>query len=259
MKDTGKNPTAKLIPLAFEIVDSCIELAGAVKFDKKHRQHLYSVCTYGSMLEIAAGINTLVAAAQITSVPILLRTLLDAYASFRCCIIDAHHFKATCASFVKEKRRLLSSIASNPENPYLKKIAESMNVKAEIDALTEELRGIDEQGYEPLKPWAEFEKAGLQPEYQSLYWQLCMHAHNNIAALEDRHLEKEDGDYQVAFFKAPEPDDVIRYVDSSCGLLLDATKRLHSLLETGLGENVDALHTKLAEVRKLYREQSTSA
>lgn len=254
MNRSDKDASDKLVPLAREIVDSCIEFAGVLKFDKKHPQHLYSVCTYGSILEIATGINALIASGQITSVPILLRTLLDAYASFRCCIVDPNHFKAMCASFLKEKRRLLSSIASNPENPYLKKIAETMDVKATIDELSKELHGIKGQGYEPLAPWAEFQKAELQAEYQSLYWQLCMHAHNDISALEDRHLERKDGDYEVAFFKDAEPDDVIRYVDSTCGLVLDASTRLHSLLETGEDDKLKVLHGKLQEIRALYAD-----
>lgn len=255
MNFSDKNASGKLAPLGREIVDSCVELARAFKFDKEHPQHLYSVCTYASVLEIATGINVLVGAAQITSVPILLRTLLDAYASFRCCVVDPNHFKAMYASFAKEKRRLLSSIIANPDNPYLKKIAETMDLRAEIAALDKELHGLGTQGYRPLRPWEEFEKAGLQSEYQSLYWQLCMHAHNNASALEDRHLEKKDGSYEVALFKDEDPADVIRYVDSTCGLVLDASTRLHSLLETGVDDKLKVLHTRLQEIRVLYADQ----
>lgn len=255
MNLSEKDTSDKLVPLAREIVDSCIELARALKFDKENPQQLYSVCTYASILEIATGMNVLIEHRQIISVPILLRTLLDAYASFRCCIVDPNHFKAMYASFNKEKRRLLSSIVTNPENPYLKKIAETMDLKAEIATLDKELEGLSTQGYPPPRPWEEFEKAGLRAEYQALYWQLCMHTHNNVSALEDRHLEKEDGSYEVTLFKEEDPADLIRYVDSTCGLVLDASTRLHSLLETGVDDNLRVLHWKLQEIRALYADQ----
>lgn len=245
----------KLVPCAKQIVESCIELARELKFDKKHPQHLSSVITYATILEIATGINVLVEMKQFTCIPILLRTLLDAFASFRCCSDDPKHSKAMCATFLKEKRRLLSSAGENAGNPYLKKLAETINVEEDIAAIDKELAELKDKGHKPLKVWDEFEKAGLKAEYQSLYWQLCMHAHNNVSVLEDRHLEKRNGDYEVALFKEENPTDIVRYLDSMCGLVLDATSKLHALLETGLGDKVQKIAKHLEEVRALHCKQ----
>src|ERR1700730_1181210 len=120
--------------------------------------------------------------------------------------------------------------------PYLQGIAQAIDVKTERASLEQELKGIEKQGYKPLRPWQEFEKASLSSEYQSLYWQLCLHAHNNVSALEERHLNKKGDDFEVLFFKEEDPADLVRYFDSVCGLLVDATKTLHSKFGSGLDE-----------------------
>jgi hypothetical protein len=252
MPNLDATTSEKLLPIAKHIVESCTDLAGAIKFDKEHPQHLYTICTYGTILEIATGIIALVDARQVTCVPILLRTLLDALASFRCCIVDPNHFKAMYASFTKEKRRLLGSVMKNADNPYLKELSKTIDVAVAIPELEKELAALKAQGYEPLSAFEEFKKAGLQAEFQSLYWQLCMHAHNNVSALEDRHIERTGESYEVVFFKEEDAADLIRYLDAMCGIVLEATKRLHEILTTGENAKINAIGASLAEIRAHY-------
>ncbi|HEU4601246.1 MAG TPA: DUF5677 domain-containing protein, partial [Steroidobacteraceae bacterium] len=175
---TSATVASKLLALTKEFVDVCLVEAKNLKFDKQHPQQLYSICTYGSLLELASGIVLHAEAKQTICIPILMRSFLDAFATFGCCIKDPNHFKAMYASFTKEKLRLLDAATENPANPYLAGLAASMDAASEKSRLTKELADIKGQGYRPLKPWEEFQKADLSAEYQSLYWQLCLHAHN---------------------------------------------------------------------------------
>ncbi len=242
----------RLLPLLKQVADTSLEDAATLKFDKEHPQHLYAMCTYGTILETTYDILALADARQFTSIPIILRTLLDAYASFRSCIRDPNHFKAMYATHIKEKLRLVDAVTDSPDNPYLKGIAQAIDVKKEKASLEDELRGLKKQGYTPSRPWQEFEKAGLAGEYQSLYWQLCLHAHNNVSALEERHLNKKGDDYEVAYFKEADPADLARYFDSVCGLLLDASKTLHNRLGSAADKHYDDLANQLQEIRKEY-------
>jgi hypothetical protein len=247
-----KVPAERLLAFLQRLADASLEDAGTLKFDKQHPQHLYAICTYGTIVETTYDILALTDAEQFTSIPIILRTLLDAYASFRSCIRDPNHFKAMYATHIKEKLRLVDAVAENPDNPYLKGIAQAIDVQKEKASLEKELQGIKKQGYAPLRPWQEFESAGLASEYQSLYWQLCLHAHNNVSALEERHLNKKGDDYEVAFFKVADPTDLVRYFDSVCGILLDASKALHNHLRSAAEKHYDDLADELQEIRKEY-------
>lgn len=242
----------KLIPLSDHIVNGCIGLLGSLHFNKEHPQHLYSICSYASMLEFAGDINALARSDRATGIPVVLRSMLEAFACLRCCVGDPNHFKVMYASFTEQKLKLLRSISSNPQNPYLIRLSETENVARSVAVLEAELEGFRAQKRGPLNHFEVFDKAGLKAEYQSLYWQLCMHSHNNVSALEDRHIEKNGPDYEVTLWKEVDPKDTIRYLDSMCGMLLDATEQLHALLESGKIEEVNALRASLAEIRLLY-------
>jgi hypothetical protein len=90
----------------------------------------------------ASGIDLLVGeedVKNVTCVPILLRSFVEAYVAFRICIKDPNHFKTMYASFVKQKLYLLRSTAGNPNNPYLAGMAGAFNLQAEATALEKEL------------------------------------------------------------------------------------------------------------------------
>ncbi len=242
----------QLLPFLRDLADRSLENAARLNFDKQHPQHLYAVCTYGTILETTFDILSLVAAVQFASIPIILRSLLDAYASFRSCLADPNHFKAMYATYLKEKLRLIDAVIENPTNPYLQGLAKAIDVQTERASLEKELQEIKQAGYAPLRPWQEFENAGLSSEYQSLYWQLCLHAHNNVAALEERHLNKKGDDYAVAFFKMADPPDLARYLDSVSGIVLDASKTLHNRFGSPVERQYHDFEARLQAIRKQY-------
>jgi hypothetical protein len=249
MKDYAKF-SVDLLSLSDEIVHICLDEASALKFDKGHPQQLYSICTHGSLIELSSSIVVLAKAGETICLPVIMRTVLDAFASFRCCVKDPNHFKSMYASFTKEKLRLVDASIVNPGNPYLAGLAASIHADSEKTGLAQQLAHLATNGHKPLKPWQEFEKADLSAEYQSLYWQLCLHAHNNVYALEGRHLEKTGDDYRVVFFKEANAEDLVRYLDSLCGVLLDSSISLHGLLGSGKVSVFEDLQSRLGLFRK---------
>lgn len=85
-----------------------------------------------------------------------------------------------------------------------------------------------------------------------MYWLLCLHGHNNLSALEDRHIEKQDGDYNVTLFKEEDPEDFVRYLDTLIATLIDSTERIHKLLGTTTTLRYQQHQGAFDEVRKIY-------
>ena len=250
--DLQKLVDERFLPFLAQLTDSCLDDGQYIRFDKEHPQQLYAVCSYGSIVEISYGIRVLLEERQPTCVPILLRSLFEAYAGFRCCMRDPNHFKGMYATFLNEKLRFVTKVGANPENVYLKGVADSVDVTAEKVSLTKEIDALKAQHYPPMSTWDEFKKAGLESEYQSIYWQLCLHAHNNVSALEDRHIERAGDTYGVTFFKPTDPQDDIRYLDSLCAILIEASRDLHGNFKTPALTNFDARLEQLNVIRKDY-------
>lgn len=222
----------KLLPLTQSVATDALHDVELFRFDKTDPHQLYTVCIYGSVVEIAYGCIALLEKKQVTALPILLRSLLEAYADFRASIEDQQYYKNLYASFLKEKLRLITNAEKNQQNPYLAGLVrapdintEKANLQVEIDRYKNENRG-------PLMNQDRFNRGKLEYESQSIYWLLCLHGHNNLSALEDRHIEKQNADYNVVLFKEEDPEDLVRYLEILIEILIDSTERIHKLLGT---------------------------
>jgi hypothetical protein len=193
---------------------------------------------------------------QTTALPILLRSFLEAYADFRAIVEDSGYFKNMNASFLREKMRLLKSADQNQQNPYLAELVQAQNIskeQADLDAAMAMYRK-DDRG--PLDNWQRFERGKLQYEYQSIYWLLCLHGHNNLSALEDRHIEKQGEDYNVVLFREEDPEDYLRYVDTLISILIDSTEVIHRLLGATTAPYYQQYRESFAAVRTNYSTSS---
>lgn len=91
----------RFLPFIQQLADNCLKDAGLLRFDKRNPHHLYTVCVYGTIIEITYGCLALVEKRQSTTLPTLLRSLLE-YADFRGCLEDSEYFKSMYASFLKQ-------------------------------------------------------------------------------------------------------------------------------------------------------------
>jgi len=245
-----------LLPELLEINNESVDDVSLLVFDKKYPQHLYLVCIYGTILEISYGCLALVEKEQLTALPSLLRGILESYSDFKCLLEDPEYYKSMYASQLKEKLRLVRSAKDNPDNPYLAGIADSVDLEADEKRLKSEVAELKKNGHAPLGVWERMAKAEMKGEYQSIYWLLCQHAHNNVSALEERHIEKKGEDYRVVMFKEYESHDLLRYFDSLAAILVEVSLNIHSLLETEAIGRYKEHQSKLDEIRKGYAGNS---
>lgn len=250
----------KLLPLLQQVVSESLQDAKLFRFNKTNPSQLSVVCIYCSIVEIVCGCMLLLEKNKSTAVPILLRSLLEAYTDFRACIEDPEYYRNMYASFLEQKLRFLKYIETSPQNPYLVGLDKATSVQTERTKLMAEMEKYKKEGRGPLKTRERFARGKLEHEHQAPYWLLCLHSHNNLSAIEDRHLEKHGDDYQVTLFKEEKSEDLVRHLDSLLGILIDSTRRIHSFLETEAEchygkhqEAVDAIRKEYATVQTLQR------
>src|SRR6266850_1579458 len=113
---------AKLLPLLSAVLKESMRYAAEIRFDKEHPQHLTLVCVYCTIIELAHGEKILIDNGQATSMPVLLRSIMEAYADLLALIADPTYAKRMYATFLKEKVRLLKSVQRSPASPFLSPI-----------------------------------------------------------------------------------------------------------------------------------------
>ena len=71
--------------------------------------------------------------------------------------------------------------------------------------------------------------AGRTEEYEGLYADLCLDAHNNIAALTERHVRAvgTDGHLEISVLGAPDPAAVARHLSMGVGFLIESALLIH--------------------------------
>ena len=88
--------------------------------------------------------------------------------------------------------------------------------------------------------------------YQSIYWLLCLESHNNMSALDDRHIEKEGDDYHAVLFKPAVLADLLRDLDALLAVAIDSGARIHSFLGTEATPRYESHKKVFDHIRQEY-------
>jgi hypothetical protein len=243
---------AKLLPLLRTVAADSVRDAALFRFDKRDPQQLTAICVYSSILELSQGQLALIESGQTTALPVVLRSLLEAYADLRALLEDPEYHKRMYASFLDEKIRFLRNVSRSTANPFLFGVSQGMDVAAEISNLEEEIEPFRKEGRGPLKTHERFSSGKLQHEYQSIYWLLCLEGHNNMSALDDRHIEKEGDDYHVVLFRAADPADLVRALDALATVLIDGATSIHGMFGTEARQRYQAHRRTFDAIRAEY-------
>jgi len=233
-------------------VDGSIESAAALRFDKHNPQHLTAVCTYCTIIELTRSELTLVRNEDASALAVVLRSLFEAYADFKAVLVDPDYYKSMYATFLEERLRFLRNVVKAQDNPFFRVINDRLNAPEQIAAVEAELNKYKMEGRLPISTARRFAAGGLQHEYQSMYWLLCLAGHNNMSALDDRHIEKKGDEFEVKLFKDVEPAELIRILDSLLAIAIDAGMRMHKLFETDRVAQYEAYQKQLNDIRAAY-------
>lgn len=107
-----------LLPLLSTVLSDSNRYAADFRFDKEHSQQLTVLCMYCTIIELAHAEQALIEKGQTTAMPVLLRSIFEAYADLRALIDDHDYYKRMYATFLQEKVRFLRNAERTPNNPF---------------------------------------------------------------------------------------------------------------------------------------------
>lgn len=239
----------KLFVFLKELHDEVVEHSKQLTFDKKHALHRNLVSLYGSLIELTSGIVILIDRKARTGVPPLFRTFLETYVEFRNLVEDPKYGYFMEASYHDQWLKVLRE-SEKGGNPYLADIEKLPNLADHIRHTERELGTLKKKSYSPLSVFKKFERAGMVSEYRALYNFLSADSHSNIRALISRHIELGKDDFEMVFYKDTPLVDFLTFIDSTCGLLVDASIRIHEQLKSPIVDSIRVLREKLQEIRE---------
>lgn len=228
--------------------DQLQPLSTKFTFDKDHPLHRHVVALYGSIVELTGAMIILTEKRLITGVPVLLRSALEAYVDLYNLSENAAYGFALELSYLKEWLKILAE-ASTGKNEYLASISDAPDLLATISAWQKKKTELESKGHRSLKVEQKFQRAGMEKEYRSVYNSLCSDSHNNLRSLIDRHVELKEKDFEVVFYKAYTPEDSAHYVGMAAEILVRASEKIHSFLNSPVQQDVNGFRTKLNELR----------
>jgi hypothetical protein len=135
------------------------------------------------------------------------------------------------ATFHDEQRKHLEDMIRAPENPFHVDVAQHIDPAEKLKEIGAELDSLRVQGHHPLSVYDRFAQAGLIELYRKAYWQLCLQAHNNIIALERRHIRRVGEDFEIDVFGENSDDETCMYCDPLGGILIQSTRKLFTLVD----------------------------
>ena len=246
----------RALTLFRELLNEVRNLTKAFRFNPGNDQHLLAVSLHGTVLEHAQGIMILLDQQNVTSALTLLRSLMDAAIDLFNFVDDESYEKYMRYKSLEEQKRILKLMKEKPENLYSAGFAaHPREVDNQSRKVEEELKKLKGEGIKALTTEGRFKRA-KQPDLRAPYWSLCLHSHNNIIALKERHLcQTPDGD-QVVCFLPPSDEDVILLLDTAAGLVANSITLLPQLPNNSSSLELKNIGLILGKIRTLWKNQS---
>lgn len=245
----------RLIKGLSDVYNSVYIQTEQLKFNKDVAKELYSVCLHGSILENASACLTLLKSEDWNAVPILLRSLLEAYVDLVNVIDDESYLSRMYAACLDKQSRVSNNaIKNSANNPYLADLSQIKGLTQHTDTIKKNLKSLQESKLGELTVKDRFVKAELGQLYDSVYAFLCQCSHSNINVLESRHLTRDRDDLKVAYFQSWSASDILMYVDTIGGTVVCSLQRVVGLL--GITDDVDmkSVESALSNLRGTYQE-----
>jgi hypothetical protein len=189
-----------------------------------------------------------------TGVPSLFRTFLEAAVELRNLARDPHYIEHMNAGHVEQWLKVLKEAKNG--NPYLASIAALPDLDRQIAAQEKQLQEFISKSKQPLKVFERFQRADMVEEYRSLYNFLSCDSHSNIRAIISRHIEVGHDDFEIVYYKDEPIETFIATLDSTAGLLIEASLSLHEGFKSDKQDEVKKLLEDLKTIRAQYASRA---
>ena len=241
-------PPEKVFDFLIRSHNALQPLSERLSFDKGYPLHRNLIALNGSIIELTGAVIVLVDHRRITGVPVLLRSILEAYVDLHNLIETPTYGYVLELGHIKEWLKILQEARAG-KNEYLAAIAEAPDLDDRIAEWTKRKDVLENKGHRSLRIEQKFHRAGMEKEYKSQYNSLCCDAHNNLRALVDRHIEMNGTGFEVVYYKAYTPEDSAVHVGTNAELLIRATQKIHEFFKSPVAGEVAQLRHELDVLR----------
>lgn len=224
--------------------DNLCELSKQLVFDKSQVLHFHVISLYGSMLEYSSSMVCLAADGCRASIPIVFRSLLDAALDLLNLCKNPSYGHRLEMDYAKGWKKLLGA-AIRGENIYLKALGELPEVRKSFQHYKKIENDLKSKGFKRVDMEEKFSLLDMQDEYVAIYPFLNDHVHNNLSALQRRHISHEGDVFQITFYKDYPLEDFIQYYGMACELLMRCTEQLHEKFSSSAIDQIKELRKNI--------------
>jgi len=226
------------------LLSKTIDLTGRVIFYKGIPQHAYLMSMHCTIIELSSCCIELLKIGQATAVPVIARSVLEAYADLRCLLQDENHWRFMHAQHLKDKEDFISKSMNG--NSLLGGYSQQFDLEHELAVVQEERAKLNADGYKPIRHISNrFKKAGMEAEYESMYSLLCNDTHNSQSVLISRHLEADGDGFRITLFKEQSIEDVTASVDVISGTLAGSITDVVRFFSNEEAAEIHLLHEEI--------------
>jgi len=220
------------INYAISVVDTVLQCTDVLQRNQNAIEaHLYAIALHVTILELLAGCIALAETGRSAGIPILLRSMYEA-------LVDLDNLVHVKGYYEHMEAANLRQIIRTVRSPDLGALFDgSMGRNHEdLDALVDQFETLKKRGMGPLSFERRCRLAQRSAEYETLYGLFCLDAHNNLAALADRHIEELDPGkhFEIRILGEPHVRSVTMRLRFGVGFLIQSTEMIHGAFGTQL-------------------------
>lgn len=221
------------------------DLSTRIDLGEQSAERVASFCLHGRIIDLASSVLALFQSRDVAGIPHLVRGQLEAFADLRNLSAIPNYVRNMEAAYFNGFARVLRGIVR--ESIDQKGISD---VSETLKLAEGKLAQLKNQGANVLNIFDRFSKAELTSEYYSVYSYLCTHAHNNISALEARHIDKSKKPYQLLILLDDIDVELSLIIDLSLKIPIMSLGILMEGTEGDLVEEYEQLFADFEEARR---------
>lgn len=220
----------------------------AMRFDKWDEYQRTLMSLYATLVELTGSFIALESQSEFAGSHTVIRSLLEGHVDLINLLNDPDYLDCMKLAFYEDWLKLLEE-GIDKQNPFLVGFQANDKAVEKRRADAEALAALKAKGVKSVHIADRFERAGMTEAYRSVYKRLCMEAHNNIAALNNRHLKplgKED--FELVIYDHPNELDTLR--DTAAGVMINASLGTHRHFKSEASPKFQVLDEELSALRR---------
>lgn len=230
-----------------KILNKVNQVTEGFLFDKQYPQHFLLITLHGSIIEMLFTCNTMLRIGVTTCIPIIARSMIEALSSMAFIAIDKNNINSMTYDFQTQRKEQALSLLGLDLKQYDKE-----NVNRIIEQCDEVISTI-KQISTPMPKAKRRIKDFLDIHFLVAYKMYCSFAHNDLMALEHRHVVKYPNDtYSLEVFKETDLSECIHLIDVILSCLMVSTLIVSSKVTSIRKDKIkNALH-KFRQFKSRY-------